>query len=121
MPNSREPAVILFTLRPANDHTPSIRNPFCLVVTLHQAKLLNKLFDANVVERRNGLTLTQEFRSYLESCNQRQYIKLDRVRGWRLILAYYDPSLGFLSDREMDGVVCMIEYSGHDQNMRVIS
>lgn len=88
---------------------------------LQQAGLLSKLFDANVVEGKNGLALTQGFRSYLESCNQRQYIKLSKIRGWRLILTYFDPSLGFLSDKEINGVICMIEYSGHDQDIQVTS
>lgn len=113
--------VILSTLRPASDQTPSICNILCIVVKLQQAGLLNKLYDSNVVERKNGLALTQEFRSYLESCNQRQYIKLNKIRGWRLILTYFDSSLGFLSDKEISGVICMIEYSGHDQNIQVMS
>ena len=89
-------------------------------MTLQQAGLLSKLIDSNVVERKNGLALSQGFRSYLESCNQRQYIKLDRTRGWRLILAYFDPVLGFLSDTEISEVIRMLEYSQHDQDIQVL-
>ena len=87
---------------------------------MQQAGLLSKLIDLNIVERKNGLALTEEFRSYLESCNQRQYVKLNRIRGWRLILAYFDPALGFLSDMEISEVIRMLEYAGHDQDIQVL-
>jgi hypothetical protein len=89
-------------------------------VKLQQAGLLGKLLDANIVERKNGLSLSQEFRTYLDSCNQGQYVKLDRTRGWRTILAYFDPRLWSLSDREILAVTCMVEYSGYDHDIQVM-
>ncbi|MGI0037378.1 MAG: hypothetical protein ACRD99_03375 [Nitrososphaera sp.] len=88
---------------------------------MQQTGLLSKLHDARIIERKNGLALSQQFRRYLDSCNQGQYIKLDKVRGWRLILAYFDPRLGSLLDKEIIAVICMVEYSGYDQDIQIMS
>ena len=112
---------ILFIPRLVNDHILSIAYPLFQVVKVQQAGFLSKLVEANIVERKNGLELNRQFRTYLDSCNQRQYLKLDRVRGWRLILTYYDTRLGSLSDKEIFAVISMVEYSGYLQDIQLMS
>ena len=82
---------------------------------------MGKLVHASVAEETNGLAFSESFRSYLATCNRGQYLKLDRMKGWRIILTYFDSSLDSLLEGEIAAVVALIEYFDLRYNIKSIS
>ncbi|HVX01815.1 MAG TPA: hypothetical protein VHA09_01540 [Nitrososphaera sp.] len=77
------------------------------------SRLVNKLLEAEVAEKRDGeLTFTSSFGGYL-LCSMVYYCNTANVgthQGWREILADFEPSLADLSPEEIEAMVILMDY-----------
>jgi len=73
--------------------------------------LIEKLVAAGAVERdQEELKFTDRFCSHLTACNLSQYLRAGEAKGWRIILRYFNPILGSLSDAEISKTICLFAY-----------
>ena len=73
--------------------------------------LIEKLVAAGAVERgQEELKFTARFCSHLTGCNPSQYLKAGEAKGWRIMLRYFNPVLGSLSDAEISKTICLFAY-----------
>lgn len=73
--------------------------------------IVGKLIAAGVVARRQDeFYFTDEFFDHLVSSNPEQYIKAGQLKGWRVILSYFNPGLLSLSDVEISKTVALFDY-----------
>ncbi|MGH9991069.1 MAG: hypothetical protein ACREAZ_00265 [Nitrososphaera sp.] len=73
--------------------------------------LVEKLVAVGAVQRIDGeLRFTERLCGYLANCNPGQYLRAGEVKGWRIMLRYFDPSLDSLSDVEISKTIVLFEY-----------
>ncbi len=73
--------------------------------------VVGKLLAAGVVARRQDeFYFTDEFIEHLVDSNPEQYIKAGQLKGWRIILSYFNPALLSLSDAEISKTVALFDY-----------
>jgi len=85
-------------------------------------ELVKKLIAVDAVERTDGeLRFTGRLCHYLASSNPRQYLRAGRLKGWRILLRYFDPSLDSFSDVEISKTIILLEYFlRNTENKRVL-
>ena len=63
-----------------------------------------------VARRQDEFYFTDEFIEHLVDSNPEQYIKAGQLKGWRIILSYFNPALLSLSDAEISKTVALFDY-----------
>jgi hypothetical protein len=77
--------------------------------------VVDKLLAAGVVARdHDEFYFTDDFIEHLVDSNPEQYIKAGQLKGWRIILSYFNPALLSLSDVEISKTVELFDYFRHN-------
>ncbi len=73
--------------------------------------VVDKLVAAGVVARdHDEFYFTDDFIEHLVDSNPEQYIKAGQLKGWRIILSYFNPALLSLSDVEVVKTMDLFDY-----------
>jgi hypothetical protein len=73
--------------------------------------VVDKLLAAGVVARNHDeFYFTDDFIEHPVDSNPEQYIKAGQLKGWRIILSYFNPALLSLSDAEISKTVELFDY-----------